>query len=195
VRWWTRERLNDPDFDDWDAVSADYWKHVAEIRTELPVDLALLLNQSQRFSLHDSHIEMAMLDLVGRRARIQFRTYDAILDCNYYGADFGESNLRDFEMAVEALLPKFDSTSPAPIQLQPLSTVLHDEVTTAGEGRYRHAILIDPLGDISIDFDDFRLVARELPATTSAVRKRTWLVNEWSTREEIADFGSLIAPG
>lgn len=189
MRWWTRARLNDPDFDDWDAASADYWKHIDEIRTQLPADLSRLLNHS----LHDSHIELSMLDLVRRRARIQFRKHDALIDCRYGAADFGDSNLHSFEQAVEALLPVFHSENSEPVSLRPFATVLHDEVTVIGEGRYRHSILVEPLGDISIDFDDFRLTVSDLKGIDAELHRRTWLLNEWSTPEEIIAFDNLIA--
>jgi hypothetical protein len=53
VRWFTRERYEDEDFDDWDGVSKAYAAYIEGIRNKLPQDLQRLA-PPDGIDLHDA---------------------------------------------------------------------------------------------------------------------------------------------
>ena len=153
MRWFTRERYEDPDFDDWDTVVSGYWAYIAGIRDGLPPDLQRFLE----LNLHDAVVDVAEIDLVQRTARIRFLAGDgaSFIECRYDDADFADSNLRNLELAVEARVPRRDMSG-AILDWRPLAIVLHDEVALLN-GRFQHSFLIDPLGDFAVTFGGFAL--------------------------------------
>ena len=153
MRWFTRERYEDPDFDDWDSVLSGYRAYITGIRDALPADLQRFLE----LNLHDAVVDVAGIDLVERTARIRFLAGDgaSFIECRYDNADFGESDLRNLELAVEARVPYRDMSG-AILGWQPLANVLYDEITLLN-GRFQHSFLIDPLGDFAVTFGGFAL--------------------------------------
>lgn len=177
VRWFTREHHEAPDFDDWDALRAAYRAYIDSIRGGLPPDLQRLTGMN----LHDALIDIADLDLVRHTAHIRLLTGDSaeFIDCQYEEADFGMSNLRNFQLAIEARVPRRDMSG-AVVGWQPLATVLHDEITQVGD-RFQHAFLIDPLGDFAVSFRGFTLGTQAAPGGGLPERsERFRIVNQWS---------------
>jgi hypothetical protein len=177
VRWFTRERDEDPDFDDWDAVRSGYWAYISSIRGGLPPDLTRFLE----LDLHDAVVDVAEIDLVQRTARIRFLAGDraSFIECRYNDADFGDSNLRNFELAVEARVPHRD-VSGAILDWRPLAIVLHDEVALLN-GRFQHSFLIDPLGDFAVTFAAFALSVEAAHESALPERNpRFSLRNQWT---------------
>jgi len=167
VRWFTRERYEDPDFDDWDTVVSGYWAYIAGIRDRLPPDLRRFLE----LNLHDAVVDVADIDLVQRTAGIRFLSGDSasFIDCQYRDADFGDSNLKHFELATEARSPLRDRTG-AVFGWGPLAAVLYDEVALVGE-RFEHSFLIWPFGDFTVRFQDFALTVE--PAGAGGLPERS----------------------
>jgi len=179
VRWFTRERYEDPDFDDWDSVVSGYWAYISSIRDGLPPDLRRFLE----LNLHDAVIDVAEIDLVQRTARIRFLAGDgaSFIECRYDDADFGNSDLRNLEVAVEARVPYRDMSG-AVLDWRPLANVLYDEVTRLN-GRFQHSFLIYPVGDFAVTFGGFALSVEA--ANESALPERNArysLRNEWDER-------------
>jgi len=177
VRWFTRERYEDPDFDDWDAVRSGYWGYIDSIREGLPSALKRFLE----INLHDAVVDVAEIDLVQRTARIRFLAGNSasFIDCQYRDADFGDSNLKNFELATEARSPLRDRTG-AVFGWGPLASVLHDEVALVGE-RFQHSFLIFPFGDFTVRFQDFALTVEPAGAGGLPERSARFFVrNEWT---------------
>ena len=177
MRWFTCEHHEDPDFDDWDALRAAYWAYIDSIRAGLPADLQRLTG----INLHDALFDIAELDLLRHTAHFRLLTGDRaeFIDCQYAEADFGMSNLRNLELAIEARVPRRD-TNGAVVGWRPLATVLHDEISQAGH-RFQHAFLLDPLGDFAVSFRGFTLGTTAAPAGGLPERnERFLLINQWS---------------
>jgi hypothetical protein len=177
VRWFTRDHHEDPDFDDWETVKADYWAYIESIRSGLPPDLQRLAD----VDLHDAVLDMADIDLRRRTAHVRFLAGDRakFIDCYYADADFGDSNLRNLESAIEARIPQRDKTGTA-AGWKPLASVLHDEITREGD-RFQHSFLIDPLGDFAVSFRGFTLSTE--PAAEARLPERNErfrITNQWS---------------
>ena len=153
MRWFTRQRSEDPNFDDWDDVRAAYWAYIESIRDGLPADLQRLTATD----LHDAVLDTVEIDLILRTAQIRFLSGDCatFIDCQYEDADFGDSNLRNLRLAVEGRVPWRDSSGTI-VEWRPFASVLHDEITVVAH-RFQHAFLIDPLGDFAVSFRQFRL--------------------------------------
>ena len=177
MRWFTRERDEDPDFDDWDAVRSGYWAYISGIRDGLPPDLKRFLE----LDLHDAVVDVAEIDLVQATTRIRFLSGDgaSVIECRYNDADFGDSNLRNFELAVEARVPRRDMSG-AILGWRPLGIVLHDEVAQLN-GRFQHSFLIDPLGDFAVTFAGFALSVEAAHESALPERNaRFSLRNQWT---------------
>ena len=177
MRWFTREHHEDPDFDDWDAVRAAYWAYIDSIRGGLPPDLQRLTG----IDLHDALFDIAEIDLVRHTAHFRLLTGDRaeFIDCQYDDVDFGMSNLRNLELAIEARVPRRD-TNGAVVDWRPLATVLHDEITEMGH-RFQHAFLVDPLGDFAVSFRGFTLGITTAPVGGLPGRDdRFRIINQWS---------------
>lgn len=153
MRWFTRERHEAPDFDNWDSVVSGYPAYITGIRDGLPPDLQRFLE----LNLHDAVVDVAEIDLVQRTARIRFLAGDgaSFIECRYDDADLGDTNLRNFELAVEARVPYRDMSG-AILDWRPLGNVLYDEVALLNR-RFHHSFLIDPLGDFAVTFGGFAL--------------------------------------
>lgn len=153
MRWFTRERYEDPSFDGWDAIGEEYAKYLETIRSQLPDQLRRLLD----INLHDAGIEAAEIDLVRRVARIRFLTAgdQRLVTCRYDDADFGESNLKHLELAIEAIVPRRDDDGHV-FGWKPLANVLFEEVSIEDE-RYKHAFVLYPFGDFALTFGGFGL--------------------------------------
>jgi len=166
VRWFTRERHEDPDFDDWDRVDSGYLAYISGIRDSLPPDLKRFLE----LNLHDAVVDFAEIDLLQRSARIGFLSGDgaSFIECRYDDADFATSSLRNLEVAVEARVPYRDMSG-AILDWRPLANVLYDEVALLN-GRFQHSFLIDPLGDFAVTFGGFALSVE--PAQERALPER-----------------------
>lgn len=154
--WFTRERYEDGYFDDWDALIRDYGAYIQSVRVRLPKDLQRLAPPNG-FNLHDAEVDIAEIDLVRHTAHLRFLTGDGkqFVDCRYAEADFGESNLKNFEYAIDALLARRDASGVI-LGWGPLGTVLYDEITVVGD-RFQHAFIIHPLGDFALTFSGFNL--------------------------------------
>jgi hypothetical protein len=177
VRWFTRERYEDPDFDDWDAVRSGYWAYIDSIREGLPSELRRFLE----INLHDAVVDVAEIDLVQRTARIRFLAGNSasFVDCQYRDADFGDSNLKHFELATEARSPLRDMTGVV-FGWGPLASVLYDEVALVGE-RFQHSFLIYAFGDFTVRFQDFALTVEPAGAGGLPERSTRFFVrNEWT---------------
>jgi len=184
VRWFTRERYEDPDFDDWDGVSKAYAAYIESIRSKLPQDLQRLA-PPDGINLHDAEMDIAEIDLVRRTAHIRFLTAGGaqFVDCRYGDADFGESNLRNLEYAIEARVPRRDATGTI-LSWVPLGNVLYDEIT-AVDDRLKHSFVIYPLGDFAVEFRGFSLSSEPSPEGRLPDRNQRYLLtNEWSKNEE-----------
>ena len=167
MRWFTRAHYEDPDFDDWDAVRSGYWAYIGSIRERLPSDLKRFLE----IDLHDAVVDVAEIDLLRCTARIRFLTRNSMsfVECQYDDADFGDSNLRNLEVAAEARMPVRDRSG-AVLEWRPLASVLHDEVALLGD-RFQHSFLIDPLGDFAVSFQGFALSVE--PAQVGGLPERS----------------------
>lgn len=131
--------------------------------------------------MNDALFDIADLDLVRRTAHIRLLTGDGaeFIDCRYDDADFGLSNLRNLQLAVEVRAPRRDRDD-AIIGWRPLASVLNDEITIVGD-RFQHAFLVDPLGDFAVGFRGFTLGRRAAPAGGLPERsERFRIVNQWS---------------
>jgi hypothetical protein len=176
VRWFTRERYEDPDFDDWDGVRSGYWGYIDSIKEGLPSDLRRFLETD----LHDAVVDFAEIDLLKRTALIRFLAGDStrFIQCQYEDADFGDSKLKNFELATEARIPRRDDSG-AMLGWRPLAHVLHDEVELVGN-RYQHSFLIDPFGDFAVSFRGFDLTVEPAEEGGSPERNvRFVLRNQW----------------
>jgi hypothetical protein len=183
VRWFTRERDEDADFDDWDGVSTAYAAYIESIRSRLPQDLQRL-TPPDGFDLHDAEVDIAEIDLVRRTAHIRFLTAGGaqFVDCRYGDADFGESNLRNLEYAIEARVPRRDATGTI-LSWVPLGNVLYAEIT-ALDDRLKHSFIIEPLGDFAVEFRSFSLSSEPSPEGRLPERNQRYLLtNEWSKSE------------
>jgi hypothetical protein len=177
VRWFTRDHHEDPDFDGWETLKADYWAYIESIRSGLPPDLRRLAD----IDLHDAVLDIAEIDLRRRTAHIRFLAGNRakFIDCYYADADFGDSNLRNLGIAIEARVPQRDNSGTA-VGWKPLASVLHDEITRKGD-RFQHSFLIDPLGDFAVGFQGFTLSTE--PATEERMPERIdrfRISNQWS---------------
>lgn len=177
VRWFTRERHQDPNFDDddFDAVRAAYWEYIDSVRDGLPPDLQRLA----RTDLHDAVFDTVKIDLVQRTAHFRLLSGDSstFFDCHYADTDFGDSNLRNLEIAVEGRVPWRRGTV---VEWRPFAAVVHDEIAVVAP-QFRHSFLIDPLGDFAVSFREFRLTTE--PAVDGRLPERNErfrVINQWS---------------
>ncbi len=178
MRWFTRERTDDPNFDDdaWDAVRAGYWAYVDSVRDGLPPDLQRLVE----INLHDAVFDMAKIDFIGGTAHIRFLSGDSttFIDCQYGDMDFGESNLRNLRLAIEARLPRREGTGTI-VEWVPFASVLYDEITVMAD-RFQHSFLVDPLGDFAVSFRQFRLTTESAPEGRLPERRERYAINQCS---------------
>jgi hypothetical protein len=183
MRWFTRVRNDNPDFDDWEAVRTAYWTYIDSIRDELPPDLRRLT----RIDLHDAVFDMADVDLLRRTAHLRLLAGDraTFIDCQYEDADFGDSKLQYLGLAIEARVPQRDRSGKV-LGWGPLGSVLHDEITLVGQ-RFQHEFLIEPFGDFAVSFRAFALSTT--PAQEAGLperEERFRVVNQWSDSHERA---------
>ncbi len=177
MRWFTRDHHEDPDFDDWETLKADYWAYIESIRSGLPPDLHRLAE----IDLHDAVLDIAEIDLQRRTAHVRFLAGNRanFIDCYYADADFGDSNLRNLELAIEARIPQRDKSG-ITVGWKPLASVLHDEITRDGD-RFQHSLLIDPLGDFAVSFHAFTLTTEAAPKKCLPERNERFRIsNQWS---------------
>ncbi|HVH65771.1 MAG TPA: hypothetical protein VM674_07005 [Candidatus Acidoferrum sp.] len=177
MRWFTRQRYEDPDFDEWDVLVKDYAAYLESIRSQLPDQLRLLAD----IDLHDAGVEAAEIDLLRRTARIRFLTFGSqrLITCRYEDADFGNSNIHNLEYAIEAIIPKRDSEGHV-FGWTPLVRVLSDEVTVEGD-RFQHALVLQPFGDFAVTFRGFTLTAeRGFEPHSRETKERFRVINEFS---------------
>jgi hypothetical protein len=152
-------------------------RYISSIRDGLPPDLKRFLE----LDLHDAVFDFAEIDLVQRTARIRFLAGDGatFIECRYDDADFGDSNLRNLELAVEARVPHRDMSG-AVVDWRPLAIVLHDEVARLN-GRFQHSFLIDPLGDFAVTFAGFAFSVEAAHENALPERNvRFSLRNQWT---------------
>lgn len=182
MRWFTRQRYEDADFDNWEDLTKGYTAYIQRIRTKLPPDLQRLA-PPDGIDLHDATVDLAEVDLMRRTARIRFLTADAkqLADCRYADAYFGKSNLRNLEYAIEAVIPRRDASGGISSWV-PLGKVLYDEITVVGD-RFQHSFVFEPLGDFAVTFRRFTLSSERSSEGRLAERNQRFLLtNEWSEK-------------